>query len=273
MIRKRRSNQRKSRLRGPPSHFATQLRNFFIGLLLVIFQLGFLAALAFGGYWLLIRVPAGEVRLAGDFEVLQSKDVRKVMAEDLQHGYFMMDLAAMRDAVAELPWVQRARVQRIWPSGVIVWIQERYPQAVWNDRYYLDRDGKLLPLVDEAINLPQIAGSDDSRAPYVLQHYRRFEDILSNSWSKGLASAEMDLACCWRLQLVCGPTLIASLKYPYRELQNFNVFYSFYDRSDQQFLARADLRYTNGLAVVWSNVPTHKNCDGNEQISPAETIL
>jgi cell division protein FtsQ len=93
-----------------------------------------------------------------------------IALSDIQSGVntFNLDLGLIGRKIEENPWVQQARVERIFPRQVIVEIQERKPVAIVNlgYLYYLDVQGEVFKVLDasDKLDYPMITGFDYERA-------------------------------------------------------------------------------------------------------------
>jgi len=129
-------------------------------------------ALAAVGAWALTRSPlldVDEVRASGVERTLLDEIVA---AGGLGYGTPMTDVdpAASAAAVARLPWVQTARVERRWPGSVVVSVTERRPVAGISrpdGRWALvDAEARVLVLIDgPPVGLPHIYDAEDVPGP------------------------------------------------------------------------------------------------------------
>lgn len=97
-----------------------------------------------------------EVR--GDFRFMAPEAVRLELAGQLDRDFYELDLVGLRQRVERLPWVSRARVERVWPGTVRVDIDEHQPYARWGKEALLSQGGVVftpggeppdgLPLMD-----------------------------------------------------------------------------------------------------------------------------
>lgn len=75
---------------------------------------------------------------------------------------FGFDTRAAKARLEGIGWVRSARVMRLWPSTLIVELQERKPFARWDIRGHtllVDSDGELLgPVTPAFSDLPRVAG-------------------------------------------------------------------------------------------------------------------
>jgi cell division protein FtsQ len=84
------------------------------------------------------------------------------------------DPHAARDRVAQLPWVERAAVMKVYPATLRIEITEKKPFALWqNDGVVsvIDRDGQVIAINDalEQGDLPLVigAGAERNAAPFL----------------------------------------------------------------------------------------------------------
>ena len=234
-------------------------------LLRQLLLLALMAVLSVSLVWLtgqgLKRIPVGKLQLYGDFHKLSEAEVRGILQSHMRDGYFRTDVRAIRNSLRELKWVYRARVQRLWPpgAGIIVWVQEHNPQAVWNRDSYLDPGGVAHALPYPADGLPHLSGPADA-GERVLAEYRNLQALLHRDTEFQLLRLTEDPACCWRLELSCGETLITSLHGADIQLRRFLGLYGQLREQTQRPLLRADLRYPNGVAVLWGEDGTQQYC-------------
>jgi len=136
-------------------HFRTQVaahRSTLSGLML----LGALVMLnAWGMRWMSdpYRFPFDVVEVRGEFRYLQQAELQAAIAPHASSGFFNVDVAAIRSAVEALPWVERAKVRRVWPATLRVNVAEQRPVATWNSDGYLNAAGEAF--FPQAGKLPQ----------------------------------------------------------------------------------------------------------------------
>ncbi|HEY5700826.1 MAG TPA: FtsQ-type POTRA domain-containing protein, partial [Gammaproteobacteria bacterium] len=85
--------------------------------------------------------PISSVRIAGEFVNVSRESLQRVVNQFLPSGILRLNVEAVRRAAAEMPWVRRVSVRRIWPDSLHVAVVERVAVARWNDDAYLEADG------------------------------------------------------------------------------------------------------------------------------------
>lgn len=82
-----------------------------------------------------------------------------------------------------LPWVLEARVQRLWPNTINIWIQEKTPLAILHradQTFLIDRRGQIITATDPdtAYTLPHISGNGaEATTPRLMETLKSFPDI------------------------------------------------------------------------------------------------
>ena len=207
--------------------------------------------------WTPFPVTAAQLRIEGNFRLLDPKQVRQILAPHLERSLFAVDLRGMQEDLEKMPWVARARVLRTWPPGLLVHIREHRPAARWAAGDYVDPGGRLFPALSDGAELPQLAGPPGTAAE-VLARYRELAPLLGRA-GLSLRGLQLDPACCWHLRLACGAELVAGRDDWHPALERFARVYPALAASHGAALARADLRYSNGLAVAWQQ-PGSSSC-------------
>ena len=195
--------------------------------------------------------PIASVRIAGEFVNVSRESLQGVINGFLPSGFLRLDVEAVREAAAGLPWVRRVSVRRVWPDSLHVAVVERVAVARWNDGAYLEADatgfmpaGKTL---DES--LPRLSGPDGAESK-VLERYQALVQFLA-PLETTVRSVSLDRRGSWRVALATG--LVLELG----RAENLETIAP-YLASLREILGRryadaaqVDVRYQNGFAVKW----------------------
>ncbi|MEN2978802.1 FtsQ-type POTRA domain-containing protein [Tistrella bauzanensis] len=105
-----------------------------------------------------------EIYLEGRYETKPGQ-VLGAMAVDQGAPMLSLDLDQMRLRLEQLPWVERASIERRWPDTLYVRIRERQAAALWqvgDGHILVDRKGALIEGVDVGrfAYLPVVVGDD-----------------------------------------------------------------------------------------------------------------
>ena len=197
------------------------------------------------------RFPLRVVEVRGDFRFLEKAQLQEAVAEHAAGGFFTVDVAAVRAAAEQLPWVYKASVRRVWPATLRLHIEEQEPIAHWGERGYLNRYGQ--PFLPDAIvmqqELPWLAGPDGHEIK-VLEYYLKVVKVLGPLGMQ-VARLELDGRRAWHLQLHDGVQLELGRADTWQRLQRFVRAYPEAFGGSEQQLQRVDLRYSNGFSVRW----------------------
>jgi cell division protein FtsQ len=164
-----------------PAPLDVKLMNWTASLLFVGCVLGVLGAC---GLWLL-RQPffaIGQVAVYGSMDHISTASLRAGVAPQLGGNLFTVDLAAVRRAFEQVPWVRSAQVRREFPSSLRVQLQEHDVAAYWGQPgsgTLVDSDGQVFDVGsdDLELDLPRLLGARESAAE-LLRMYRALAPVL-----------------------------------------------------------------------------------------------
>jgi len=200
------------------------------------------------------RWPMRHLVVTGEFRQVSDLKVRAVVLPSVQHGFFAVDLDRLRAELGALPWVKTVEVRKRWPDRLEVSIVEYRPLARWGDKRMLSENGELFPAPKGlGSRLPLFVGPD-SRAPDMVAFHAQARPLFLGS---GLQVSEVRLSArgSWSLLLSDGTDVEVGRNDEEHRLQRFAHLLPRLTGNDPRRLARADLRYTNGFALVWGPAP------------------
>jgi cell division protein FtsQ len=98
--------------------------------------------------------------------------IKESLGAQQSRTIFGFDTRAARKRLETVGWVRKARVMRLWPSTLVVELDEREAFARWSIRGHtllIDRGGHLLgPATPDFDTLPRVAGEGADKAAAVL---------------------------------------------------------------------------------------------------------
>lgn len=166
-------------------------------------------------------------------------------------SFFATDLAEVKVAIEQRPWVESAAVRRAWPDGLVIDVREKKPLAYWNEEQLISRSGRLFKPAnrDVAGPLPRLSGPDE-RVGEVIELAR----IMANSLTKeglGFAGLALEQRGAWTLTLANGIEVAFGRDQVEERFARFMTVYESQLASRSDEVQRIDARYTNGVAVKW----------------------
>ena len=197
------------------------------------------------------RWPLRTLRVQGDLQRVDAGRVRETVLPFAQRGFFAVRLSDAQAAVAKLPWVERAEVHKRWPDVLEVRIAEHRPFAHWGDDRLLSEHGRIFPrgqLVPPK-DLPRLLGPD-ARVADVVALYNEARELFAPQSLK-VAALSLDARGSWSLVLSDGSQVTVGKNEARLRLQRFARLLPQLRAQKRAPLVRADLRYTNGFALVW----------------------
>lgn len=204
------------------------------------------------GWWGSERWPLSRLRVSGTFERVEPAQLQAALAPHARRGFFAVDLVAARRSLETLPWVERAEVRKRWPDVLDVRVTEHRPIARWGSERLLSDRGRLFPARGGAVpaGLPRLSGPD-ARVPEVVALYNESRALFATLGVQ-VRSVALDARGSWTLELDNGADVVIGRTDARARLARFaRLMPQLLDRRMQP-LARADLRYTNGFALVWA---------------------
>ncbi len=201
------------------------------------------------------RFPLRQVQFQGQLSYLDREELRQLIIDQLGRNFFQLDLVALRQRLLAHPWIAGASLRRDWPDGLEVKLSERQPYAYWGEQALIDALGQPFQPVPkpERQPWPKLAGPE-GQGPLVIDHYRRFNALLA-PLDLPIDSLTLDPRGAWIVGLSSGLTLYLGRNDVTRRLQRFVILYPTAVRPRLTELAAVDLRYNNGAALRWLELP------------------
>lgn len=207
------------------------------------------------GWFAADRWPVRYLQVEAEYAHVSAEQIRAAATTQLGKGFFALDLNDVRVAVARLPWVASVEARKRWPDTLILQVRERQPFARWGATRLIDRNGALfsVPGGDALQGLPQLEGPDDA-LPQVVDFYTGLVHQLSGS---GLVLAGVSLSPrgSWTLTLSNGAQILLGHKSIDARLARFLGVLPQLTAAHAAGFQHADLRYSNGFAVLWAANP------------------
>ncbi|MCP5321537.1 MAG: FtsQ-type POTRA domain-containing protein [Pseudomonadales bacterium] len=218
-------------------------------LLVVALRLGYAALTE------VANVPISKVTVNGDFRFLDREVVERIMLPHLGTGYFMVDLARIRDDLLALPMVYQVTVRRAWPDRLMVFITEQVPVLRFGDDAYLNPYAEVFhPQVGlPGVELPRVDGPAGSET-MLLRQFDVFTGLLEPAGLR-IARLMLDGKHAWRMRLDNGSEVLLGRRDIERRAARMARLFTHDWAMERDRVERLDMRYTNGVAVAWKGEP------------------
>jgi cell division protein FtsQ len=212
-----------------------------------------LALGAIAGGYVLLDVPLRSIEMEAPFQRVTAMQIEAAMRGALTGGFLSVNLDQVQHALEALPWVDRARVRRIWPAGLHVTISEQVAAARWGESGLLNTRGELFvtDVRQMPAELPLLAGPMGTEQQ-VAHLYLEFQTRLLPLGMR-IGGVTLDPRGAWRVQLTNGVELRLGREAPEQRMERFIHAAAPIVNARASELAYVDLRYSNGFALGWRN--------------------
>ena len=201
------------------------------------------------------RWPVSKLDMRAEFNHVSAEQIRAATQPLLGNGFFAVKLDEVRDALAKLPWVDRAEARKRWPDTINLIVYERQPYARWGADRLVSRHGELFTVAgtNGLQGLPQLGGPDD-RLGDVLQFYA---DCVKEFSGSGMVIDAVTLSSRggWKLDLASGAVIEIGREDSKQHLARFLDVWPSLVGAHPAPPAYIDLRYENGFAMRWQPSP------------------
>jgi len=195
--------------------------------------------------------PVRRIVIDGPFERVSPVEVEQVARGALRGGFVSADLDRLRIAVEALAWVDRARVQRLWPDRVRVEIVEQQAAARWGEDGLLNTRGELFASGARHIppELPRLEGPPGTEWQ-VAQRYLAIQGRLVEQGLR-IGALRLNARGAWELDLANGVTVRLGRRQVDERMDRFVQVAAQVIAGRAAEIAYVDMRYSNGFSIGW----------------------
>ncbi len=230
---------------------------------LLTFALLGLLGLAGFGFWQKLQVPITTIEVTGGTPEVSAAWVRRELKSVTGTDIWAINLNAVQAQLMKNTWLTEVNIRRIWPGTLAVQIAIHHPIARWQGDQLLDADGSVFnpsgdtqgfdsAMLNEAA-MPNLSGPDGRQWPM----WERYLSLKPALQAVGLvmtgliedSRGSLDVVLQGGTRIRLGTQQIESRLQ--RLLDVYNTTLS--GKLDQ--ITAIDLRYTNGFAVQWRELP------------------
>jgi len=198
-------------------------------------------------------LPILHVSVDGDFKHADKKELVKRVTPHVTGSFISVDVAKLREAGESLPWVRLIQVKRSWPDSLHLVVEEQQAVAQWSKNALVDVDGNLFFPAKKTFpaGLVKLSGPDGT-SQLMTHHYaeitRKFSAI-----GLQVNKVAMDKRRAWAIEFKNGMKLMLGRADNKQRIERFVNIYKSGLQHYQQQIQTVDMRYTNGLAIVWKS--------------------
>lgn len=195
--------------------------------------------------------PVKRILVDAPFRRVSPVEVEQVVRASLRGGYMTADLERLRRAVESLAWVDRARVQRVWPDGVRIEVVEQVAAARWGDDGLLNTRGELFMTGSRHVpqELPRLDGPTGMESSVA----QRYLGIQARLVEQGLrvAALRLDARGAWEIDLTNGVTVRLGRRQVDERMERFLRVAAPVIAGRAAEITYIDMRYSNGFSIGW----------------------
>jgi cell division protein FtsQ len=182
------------------------------------------------------------------------QQIERVVGDAVIGNFFTVDLNRVKDAFQELPWVRVAKVQRNWPLGIKVILEEHTALAYWGDTALVNFHGEIFRAPSDKV-LPVFRGPTGESAALIAEQYKIMNRTLSPI-NQHVAEISLSPRYAWFIRLDNGTLLKLGRKKIKSRLERYISVYknNIVNLNQSIPLDYVDLRYPSGFAVRMDEV-------------------
>ncbi len=198
----------------------------------------------------MVELPVRRLEIEGSLQRVSELEIEAAI-RPIDKNLVGLDLDALRERVEAITWVDRARLQRVWPDTLRVVYKEHRAAARWGENGLLNTRGELFAedVRHEYRELPRLAGPEGSHER-VARRYLKVADAVAGTHLR-LETVRMDARGAFSIGFAGGLEVrIGRTDVDERIDRFFGV--AFAELLGEIERARyVDMRYPNGFAVGW----------------------
>lgn len=140
----------------------------------------------------LLEFPLRHIEHEGRFQRVSQLEVEAAVRPLRGQDLLTLDFTELRDRIREIDWVDRVRLQRVWPDTIRISITEHVAAAKWGESALLNTRGELFAEDSEREypQLPRLAGPPGS-LDRVADRYLQIRERLAGT-GLNLTAVRMD---------------------------------------------------------------------------------
>lgn len=196
-------------------------------------------------------MPINQIKVQGDYPHVDRARLKTLLMPLVDTGFLDVNIGAVKARLYELPWVEHANVERVWPDTVLITLNEKTAVANWQGSHLLNQEGLIFspPLETFPKNLPLLIGPNNA-AGQMLAQLRAINNLLFplKLWVSELLLSESGS---WSLVLSNGIPMRLGEDPNLKAFKQFVLSYETVIGNQASRVDYVDLRYNNAFALRW----------------------
>ena len=219
-----------------------------------------------------IDKPLTNVTIGGNFTFLQTAELTKLVASEVDGGFLSVDLEHLSDVLRANPWVEEVRLSRQWPSMLKVEVVEQVPIARWGEKGFLNQLGEELLIANNSnLSALPVLRAEFGSSREMMEKYQLMAELLAPTGLK-IIELRRDNLGVWFIETAPGVRLVVGRDQVSEKLRRFNRVWAEGLSQQLKNIKTIDLRYPNGLAVAWKDGITMAAQENIQEKGKAGTV-
>lgn len=198
-------------------------------------------------------LPILHVTVEGELVNTEKQALIEAVTPYVTGSFLDVDVTGIRQAGEALPWVSQIQVRRVWPDTLHLMVSEHQAIARWNEDGLVNTRGEVF--YPESINMSagliRLFGPEGSSKLMAKQLVTIQQTV--GKLDLRVKSLTMDERRSWRVEFTDEMQLQLGRADSKRRLERFIRVFEGPLALYREQIKVVDMRYTNGLAVVWKS--------------------
>lgn len=198
-------------------------------------------------------LPILHVTVEGELINTEKQALIEAVTPYVTGSFLDVNVAGIREAGEALPWVAQIQVRRVWPDTLHLMVKEHQAIARWNANGLVNTRGEVFYPDKQKMpeGLIHLFGPDGNSELMARQLVTIQQSV--NSLGLRVKSLTMDERRSWQVTFTDEMQLQLGRAASEQRLARFVRVFEGPLASYRELIEIVDMRYTNGLAVVWKN--------------------